>query len=271
MSETSPTAPLSLSVARPLGTTGALLGGTLLRITVFWWAATGLIIASQRDLATRSVAFALATVLALVGVRLIARSRGDATVTGARQGVAGSALLWTWVAISLYAGFLVGPGGRPVAADASKLTLAFEAVRSMAFHEAAALGAVLLAGVLTWRSPNRFAVRTLAAFWATNQLAKINVFLGVANPGERFLPEWLRFLEVYFGPAQNTVLLPLSVVLLVAVAAWLLARAARGRDPYAREGDAMVGWLVLLAALEHALLGISWNAPLWDVFLTLRG
>lgn len=272
MSETSSTASLPLTVPTVGGgTTAALLSGTLLRVTAFWWAATGLIIASQRDETTRTAAFAAASALGLLGAWFIHRSRGEATASGARHGLAGAALLWTWVAIALYGGFVVGPGGRPVAADASRLTLALEAVRSIAFHEAAALTVVALAVALTWRSPNRFAVRTLTAFWATNQLAKLNVFAGVANPGERFLPDWLRFLEVYFGPAQNTVLLPLSVLVLAAAGTWLLARAVRGRDPYAREGDGMIGWLVLLAALEHALLGISWNAPLWDVFLTLRG
>jgi hypothetical protein len=33
----------------------------------------------------------------------------------------------------------------------------------------------------------------------------------------------------------------------------------------------LVGVLVALAALEHALLATSWQLPLWDLFLRARG
>lgn len=240
-------------------------------VVAFWWLATGLVIAAQRDLPTRVAAAAVAGALAILGAVLVARSRADATPAGARRALAGAGLLWTWVAVSLYAGWLVGPAPRLPAPETPRLLAAYEAVRALAWHEAGSLAVLVLAWVLTRGGPNRAALHVLLAFWGTTQLAKLNVFLGVANPGERFLPEWLRFVEAFFGPRANSPLLAVSIAALAAAAWWCGRRAARAEDPFARWSGAMVACMLALGALEHAFLGVAWETPLWDVFLRLRG
>ena len=237
----------------------------------FWWLATGLVIAAQRDPATRLAAAVVSGGLALLGLWLVARSRTDATPAGARRALAGAGLLWTWVAVSLYAGWLVGPTPIRPAPGTPMLAEAGLAIHALLWHELGSLAVLALAWALTRGGPNRAGFHVLAVFWTTTQLAKLNVFAGVANPGDRFLPEWLSFVRWYVGPAQNTPLLAVSIAVLTAAAFIAGRRAARATDPFARWAGAMVACMLALGALEHAFLGIARDVPLWDAFLEARG
>jgi putative photosynthetic complex assembly protein 2 len=119
--------------------------------------------------------------------------------------------------------------------------------------------------------PTHFAVCTFALFWAVHELAKLNVFLGVVNPGTQFLPDYLAHLRVYFGPTENSALLLPSVLALVALALWCGLRARRSRVPAVRVGAALLAVVVLLAAFEHALLGTPRDLGWWNLFLSIRG
>ena len=143
------------------------------------------------------------------------------------------------------------------------------AAAATAWNEVAAALALGLAFAVSGR--NGVGWITVGTFFACDQLAKLNVFLGVANPGVHFLPEHLGFLVAYFGPPVNSPLLPVSVLVLGGCAAWCLWRAARAAHPYAREASALLAVLVGLAALEHVLLGLDVQLPLWDAFLKARG
>jgi len=240
-------------------------------VIAFWWLATGLVIAAQHSLPTRIGAAVVSGALAVVGMWMIARSRGDATAAGARRALAGAGLLWTWVAVSLYAGWLVGPTPRQPTAGMPMLLEAWEAIRALLWHELGSAALLAAAWWLTRGRPNRAGFHVLLAFWGTTQLAKLNVFAGVANPGERFLPEWLAFVEWYFGPPRNTPLLAVSIALLAAAAFVIARRAARAADPFARWAGAMVACMLALGALEHVFLGVAADTALWDVFLRMRG
>jgi putative photosynthetic complex assembly protein 2 len=240
-------------------------------VTAFWWVATGVVIAAQRDGITRAASLVAATVAAAAGAWLIHAARDERSAAAARRSMAGGGLLWLWVATSFYGGWIVGPAAVPLAPGASRLQAAAAALQSLAYHEAASFAVVVLAVMLTRGAANRAGRDALLAFWGTQQLAKINVLLGVANPGAGYLPPWLRFLVTYFGPPANSPLLALSVAALIGGAAWLATRAVRSADEPRRTSTALVAWIVALAALEHAFLAIPWHAPLWDLFLRLRG
>jgi putative photosynthetic complex assembly protein 2 len=240
-------------------------------VTGFWWLATGVVIAAQRDGPTRAASLAAASVGAVAGLWLIHATRSGSTPGAARRSMVGGSLLWLWVATTFYGGWIVGPAPAPLAPGASRIDAAGAALHALAWHEAASIAVVLATALLSRGAANRAGRDALIAFWGTQQLAKVNVLLGVANPGAGYLPEWLRFLQMYFGPPANSPLLALSVVGLMAGAAWLAVRAVRSTAAPRRASAAMVAWIVALAALEHAFLAITWHAPLWDVFLRLRG
>ncbi len=263
-------APADVAVAPPpAGGTGRMLRRAALRVVGFWWLATGLIVATQRDGITRALALVGATALALAGARLAWRSRDDTSPRGAQLGFLAGAFLWIWVSTTFYGGWLVGPE-LPIPASAGpSAPLAVLAIAATAWNEVAA--ALAFAYTVAVHGRNPMPMYTLGAFWAADQLAKLNVFLGVANPGTHFLPDALAFLVAFFGPQRNSPLLPASVVVLAALSATLLVRAVRGRAPFAREGNALLAALLALAALEHLLLGLPLQLPLWDPFLRARG
>jgi putative photosynthetic complex assembly protein 2 len=97
------------------------------------------------------------------------------------------------------------------------------------------------------------------------------VFFGVRHAGAEFLPPDLAHLERFFGPARNSALLPVTVLLLAALVGGLALGAWRATTPLARTGRALLAALAALALLEHALLGVDAALPIWELFLRARG
>lgn len=248
---------------------GRAIGRAALRLIGFWWLATGLIVATQRDAITRGVALVAALALAALGVRLTWRSRDDVTPRGAQLAFIGAALLWITVQTTFYGGWLVGPELTIPASAGPSPRLAIHAIGATAWNLVAGLAALGWCVAIHGRNP--VAWFTLGTFLASDQLAKLNVFLGVANPATHFLPSHLAFLIAYFGPQRNSLLLPVSVLVLALLAAWLFRRVVREPDGFSREANALLAWLLALASLEHLLLGLSVQLPLWDIFLRVRG
>lgn len=239
-------------------------------LLLFWWGATGLLIVLQRSAGSRMAALLLAAVSAPLGLALVARARARSDDRSEIASFFGGALLWTCVSAAFYGGWVVG---HPLDVDvhATSIARALDAIAATSYS--AALAAVLLA--TAWQAtrghPNRVGVYALAIFWAAHELAKLNVFLGVVNPGAQFLPDYLAHLQRYFGPARNSMLLPVSVVALALGAAALLRR-SRGRvAAHGRTGLALLAGVAALAALEHALLGTTRALGWWDAFLAWRG
>jgi putative photosynthetic complex assembly protein 2 len=189
-------------------------------VVLFWWGATGILLALQRSAGTRLIALALAAAAGALGLWATARDRdaagADATtaLAGARAVLAG-ALLWTCVSAAFYGGWVVGPDVAPPAAGAAPLARAVRAVAATAYSAVLSLTLLVAAVRLAprERGAGRFplAPLTLAVLWAAHELAKLNVFLGVANPGAELLPTYLASLRAYFGPPRNSALLAPSV------------------------------------------------------------
>ena len=251
-----------------------------LAVVLFWWGATGVLLALQHSAGTRALALALAAGAGVGGLALADRARGDAGAGGGVRAVLGGALLWTAVSATFYGGWLVGPAAvAPAGAPGEAATFARAAAAVAATADSSVLSLVLLglAWVATAR-PGRvggaapgFAPGTFAVLWGAHELAKLNVFLGVANGGAELLPAYLAPLRAFFGPARNSWLLAPSAAALGAgaLAAALVAR--RARPGARRAGYALVAGVLALAALEHVLLGVAAPVGWWDAFLRWRG
>jgi putative photosynthetic complex assembly protein 2 len=125
---------------------------------------------------------------------------------------------------------------------------------------------------LTWGAPNQIGVWTFLAFWAMRQSAKLNVYLGVRNLSETFLPDHLRYLESYFARRPMNWLFPFSVVA-GATACVLLALAALepGASRHEAVGFTLLATLVALGLLEHVFMVLPFSADaLWRWGLASR-
>jgi putative photosynthetic complex assembly protein 2 len=246
---------------------------SLVVVVAFWWMATGVIFALERSPITRLLGLLVATALAAWGARTVVRERDVATPRGVRHSFLGAAFLWSWVQVAFYGGWVVGPVSRMVSvpAEGPSWSLAVRAVLAMLWYQLAMLAVLGGVGAATAGRRNRTGWWALLVFWGTHQLASINIFLGVDNPGRGFFPEPLAFLESYFGAARSTWFLPLSVAAILAFTLRCVVHGLRDATPARRQAMLLLAVLGTLGVLELSVLAMPASLPLWEAFLTVRG
>ncbi len=247
------------------------VGKGTLAVVGFWWLVTGVIVALQRNEWTKLAAWIISTGVALWAAYEIHAQRAVRTAPSARRTFLAATAVWMWINVGLYGGWIVGPGGAASVAGEPTIVRAAEAIMSLLWHELLCVLLLAATWLLVRRSPNRLAFAALATYWAVLQVAKLNIFFGVANPGARFLPPHLQFLLSYYGPPENTGWLPVSVFSAVGVALLFWWHGWQAKDAFLRQSRALLAMLIALAALEYMLLGVRSEAPLWEVFLKARG
>jgi putative photosynthetic complex assembly protein 2 len=85
--------------------------------------------------------------------------------------------------------------------------------------------------------------------------AKLNLFLGVRNLSEAFLPPPLAYLQSFFRRRPMNALLPFSVLAAAGVLAAIVLQALHPATDSAQSiGLVLVGTLLALAIVEHLLL-----------------
>ncbi len=250
--------------------------GTLWRrgialVVVFWWVATGLIIAMQRSGATRSAAVLLATGLALLGWHEMRATRAELTPPAVRRSFLGGALLWGWISVLFYGGVLTGIAPQGALPAAPAWALVPSAIAATLWSDLASIALIGLAAWGTRGAANRTGAWALALFWAVQQVAKLNVFFGVENPAANFLPPHLAHLARFFGPPENSVFLAVSIAVVSVAACWVGWRACTGGSSGARQAQVLHATILALAVLEFLVLGVALDTTPWDSFLKVRG
>ncbi len=146
------------------------------------------------------------------------------------------------------------------------------AAETVIYHELVLAASGLAVALAVAGGANRVGVWTFATLWIMRLSTKLNVFLGVRNLGENFLPDHLRYLATYFRRAPMNPLLPLSLVASGAVFAGIVASLV---DPATGAFEAtaltLVATLLALAILEHGFLVLPFDSlPLWRWGLASR-
>lgn len=263
-----PIAPASLRE-----TVGTAAVRSFLLVVMFWWFATGAIFTLERNAATRTLGLVCAGALAVWGAWMVYKERDLETAAAARASFLGAAFLWTLVQVCFYGGWLIGPADMraPVPAEVASLGLAVRAVHAMLWYQLAMLAVLALCFVLVAGHRNRVGWWALLLFWCEHQIASINIFVGVENPGRGFFPEALVFLESYFGPQRNSWLLPLSIAALLLFTLGVAVRAVRANSAVRRQSLMLLAVLGALGVLELGVLGTPMQTLLWDWALVVRG
>ncbi len=247
------------------------VGKGTLAVVGFWWLVTGVIVALQRNEWTKFAAWVISTAVAVWATYVIHAQRGVRTAASARRTFLAATAIWMWINVGLYGGWIVGPGHSASVAGEATVFRATEAIASLLWHELLCVAVLFVTWLHVRTSPNRLAFNGLATYWAVLQVAKLNIFFGVANPGARFLPPHLQFLLSYYGPPVNTNFLPFSFFAAVGVALMFWWHGWQTKDAFLRQSRALLAMLIALAAVEYLLLAVPSHAPLWEVFLKARG
>lgn len=251
--------------------------GPLLFTIFLWWFSTGAVLYAiglpRYHLPAIISAASLAAVAALYGLSVTA---SDDTLAGAYGGFTCGLVIWGWHEMTFLTGLITGPrttalpgredeiGHRPAPFGA--------AVETVIYHEAAIALTIALAAILTWEAPNQTGLWTLVVLWLMRLSAKFNVYLGVPNLTEQFLPAHLTYLKGYFCRRPMNLLFPLSVTVSTVVTCFIVIAAA---DPAASEFETasltFLATLMALAVLEHWFLVVPLPAAeLWSWGLASR-
>lgn len=238
-----------------------------------WWFSTGAILYLD-SLPMRTFRWSLGamSVVAACALHALHVTSSDTSELGAYIAFTCTILLWGWVEMALLMGFITGPRTTACPPGASGSQRAWYAFQTIAWHEVALLVAGGLVAAATWGAPNQLGVDTFVVLWVSRQSTKLNLFLGVRNLSEEFLPVHLRYLESYFVRRPMNLLFPLSVTACSWAAAlcWNSAL-GDGNSAAAAAGPTFLASLLTLALIEHWFLVAPIRfAALWDWSLDRR-
>lgn len=238
-----------------------------------WWFSTGLVIYLD-GLHPRTFRWSMAGATLLLGVALvgIARSAWDTTLGGAYAAFACAMLAWAWQEISFYTGYVTGPRPLPSPEGSRGWRHFGYALGCSLYHEIAVIVTATAVVGLTWGAPNQIGTWTFLVLWWMHESARVNVFLGVANLNEKFLPEHMRFLSSFMTKRPMNLLFPVSVTVSTAAAA-LLARQVfeAGVSQSEAAGFVFLATMMAVAILEHWFLVVPLpSEALWEWGLKSR-
>lgn len=232
-----------------------------------WWFSTGIVLLLNR-LSTGAVQLSLllSSLLALMGLLALAYSSQQQSVTAAYCAFTSALLVWGWHELSFLTGWITGPRKTALPSGASEAQRFWQAIRVILWHEIGiiAVGSGIVA--MTWDAPNQAGTGTFIVLWVMRTSAKLNLFLGVRNLSEKFLPAHLAYLESFFRRRAINLLFPVSVSGATFVLALMVAHALAPTTPEAAMvGTTLVATMLALAILEHWLLVLPLDTTaLWQ-------
>ncbi len=238
-------------------------GLAILLAILAWWGSTGAIILlcalPKRTFGWSMFGASFVLGVSIYGLRQSAWIGGE---VGAYAAFASALGIWSWIEMSFLMGFVTGPRTAPCPAGAKGWLRFRLALETLLYHELAIVAAAVGAVALTWGAPNQIGTLAVLILMAMRISAKLNIFLGVPNLTDEFLPERLAYLKTYFRKRDFNLLFPVSIAISTMVAVTLAQRVLGAADAEA-VGFALLFALVALAMLEHLFMMM----PLRDAIL----
>ena len=232
-----------------------LTGFPILAAILLWWFSTGIILYLD-GLPARTFRWSMggATALAAGAVYALLLTSGDTSIFGAYAGFTIGLAIWGWLELGYYMGFMMGPRRQGSPEGCRGWRHFWNAAQTTLYHELAALALSAVIAAVTWDMPNKTAFWAFQILWWMQLSAKLNVFLGVPNVTESFLPEHLAFLRSFTTRKPMNLFFPFAMAGSVVLATVLIKAAMTAQTPFAAVEGTMLSTLVVLAILEHLVL-----------------
>lgn len=237
-----------------------------------WWFSTGLVLLLNRlSLGAARLSQGLSTAVAAAALLGLSHTAGQTRLSDAYCAFTCALLVWAWQEMSFLSGWVTGPRRSALPPGVSGWPRFVQSVRALLWHELAILfgGAAIV--VITWGEPNQVGTATYAVLWAMRTSAKLNLFFGVRNLSEAFLPPHLAYLPSFFRRRRMNAFLPVALATALAVLAALVFHAAQPDTAQAvRVGATLVATLLSMAIVEHLMLVLPLDTTaLWRWALRL--
>jgi len=231
-------------------------GLPVLYALLVWWLTTGILLYLHR-LPERTYRWSMLGMTAAAGGALYGQVviSGQSDVLDAYLAFTCGVVLWGWLEIAYFTGFLVGPHAEPCPEACNEWRRFALAVRTSLFHEIGILVTAAILVALAWESPNQVGTWSFVVLWLMRWSAKLNLFLGVPNLNEHWLPEHMRYLSTYMVRRPLNLLFPISVTAATLVLGMLILLASdAGTSSFLRVGLMLASSLLALGILEHWFL-----------------
>lgn len=229
-----------------------------------WWLSTGVLImlcaAPGRRL---DVGIGAATLVLAISIYGITQSADDTSPTGAYVAFLSALGIWGWIEMMFLMGLVTGPRTLPCPDGISGGERFALAVQALLYHELLIVAGAVAILALTWDAPNLTGLFAFLILLAMRISAKLNIFLGVPNLTDEFLPKRLGYLKSYFRKGGASVFFPISVGASSLVAIGLISSAVNATGG-AAIGLALLAALIALAILEHVFMVVPiMDSVLW--------
>ena len=219
-----------------------------------WWIGTGVILWLDR-LPPTSFRWSMLAWTFLLGLSFwgVSVSMKSFSEFNAYLGFGSVIVMWGWHELAFLTGTITGP--RKIAMDegATGWRRFSQSVQVVIHHEIALVLNFIFLCVMQLDNSNHVALCTFALLWCMRVSAKLNLFFGVAENGEAYLPQHLKYLSSYFRKRKITLWFLISVSLSICTWIWLVWQTQIGAV------EMTTGWVLLasllaLAIVEHALM-----------------
>lgn len=230
-----------------------------------WWFGTGAVLwLVRRPVVHFPLIRLLGTLVLVLSLFTTYASMSDHGAVQAYLGFASVILMWAWHELAFLTGWITGTRRVALTPGVRGWQRFAESTRVVIWHELALLGNLLLLLVMQQGQSSHVALCTFAILWCMRLSAKLNLFVGVPEVGEHYLPTHLRYLASYFRQRRLGFFFWLTVGVATLIWFWILREGVRAGETLS------VGWVLLasllgLAILEHILM--AFPAPvqkLWS-------
>jgi putative photosynthetic complex assembly protein 2 len=238
-----------------------------------WWFSTGVILyLDKRPRSTYRWSLLGASLVALVSLSALFLVRDSTSVAGAYVGFTAGVLIWAWMEMSYFMGFVTGPRKTPCPPGCGNWRRFWLAIQTSLYHELAIVASAVLMFWMTRDSVNQVGTWTFTVLWWMRWSAKLNLFFGVPNLNEEWLPEHIRFLTSYLSKRPMNLFFPVSVSVSTVVMCLLVVSALDlSTASYVGVALMLAATLLALAILEHWFLVLPLaDAALWNWALDAR-
>ena len=234
-------------------------------ITVaLWWGSTAVIarlIVGDPHRYPQLLRFA--SLLGVAGLVTLLALREVNTTASAIAALCAALAVWSWIEVTFLTGKVTGRTPRG-ASSQGMLGRASAALAAILWHELLIVATVAIVAIATLGGSNDLALLVLLLLGVMRTSAKLNLFLGVRNLGEGFLPPHLRHLLEFMQQRRMNLLMPLSLLLGVLIATYFGRVAFESGSPHEAASATILSTLATLAVLEHLLMILPMPAEtLW--------
>jgi putative photosynthetic complex assembly protein 2 len=221
-----------------------MLLAAIIFVVVMWGLSTALIFYLD-SLPTRTFRWSMVagTLVLISCFYAMLHFSGESATLAVAISFAAGLLAWGWTEMSLYMGYITGPRKHRCAQGCSGVRHFGHALSANLWHELLVIGFALL----IWAIGNHTAFWCFTMLWLMHLSARLNVFLGVRNVSEEFVPAHMDVLKSFLRRRNMNLLFPFSCLLLVSLTAYLIFLPQT-------LSVTMAATLAAIGLLEHILL-----------------